>query len=215
MPANKTKGKLIPPPERRKKRDKEGSKKALLEAAIEVFSEHGYDAATTREVAKRAGVSEALIQRYFKSKEGLLFEIMNDLSERKGDDWITELPLADKVTDEILQIINADCDHHAAKKSFMRVAVSRAIIDPKLGRQVGTKVHERHAPAITARLLHFQKTGAIRADIDLKALSIAISSLSFSLGFMMEEVFGLDKALLQNIKQQISTILARGASKGE
>jgi AcrR family transcriptional regulator len=44
----------------------------LLLAARELFAERGYQAATTKDIAERAGVSEVLIYRYFESKAGLL-----------------------------------------------------------------------------------------------------------------------------------------------
>lgn len=43
----------------------------ILDAALKVFSEKGFHGATTRELAKAAGVSEALIFRHFPSKEDL------------------------------------------------------------------------------------------------------------------------------------------------
>jgi AcrR family transcriptional regulator len=55
----------------RRPHDAEASRRALLEAAQEVFESVGYDRATTREIGERAGVDPALIARYFDSKEGL------------------------------------------------------------------------------------------------------------------------------------------------
>ncbi|HEX5139551.1 MAG TPA: helix-turn-helix domain-containing protein, partial [Dehalococcoidia bacterium] len=41
------------------------TKQRMTDAAIAVFSELGYERATTRELAERAGVSEGLIYRHF------------------------------------------------------------------------------------------------------------------------------------------------------
>jgi len=41
-----------------------------------MFAEHGYDAATTRQIAAEAGVDAALIARYFGSKEGLYLAVV-------------------------------------------------------------------------------------------------------------------------------------------
>lgn len=43
----------------------------ILEVAIECFSAHGFDGATTRMIAGRAGVNVGLIKYYFDSKERL------------------------------------------------------------------------------------------------------------------------------------------------
>ncbi|TNE64383.1 MAG: TetR/AcrR family transcriptional regulator [Alphaproteobacteria bacterium] len=44
----------------------------ILDAAHHVFLEQGYDAATTDQIARTAGVSKATMYVYFKSKESLL-----------------------------------------------------------------------------------------------------------------------------------------------
>jgi AcrR family transcriptional regulator len=44
---------------------------AIVEAATKVFAENGFHGTTTRELAKAAGVSEALLYKHFPSKDSL------------------------------------------------------------------------------------------------------------------------------------------------
>jgi AcrR family transcriptional regulator len=46
---------------------------ALFEAAMDLFSAHGYDGTTTDEIAEAAGVSPRTFFRYFPTKESVLF----------------------------------------------------------------------------------------------------------------------------------------------
>jgi AcrR family transcriptional regulator len=55
----------------------EARKEAIVEAVRDVFAEKGFDGTTTRELAKAAGVSEALLYKHFPSKE-LLYAAMLD-----------------------------------------------------------------------------------------------------------------------------------------
>jgi len=72
----------------RRPHDAEASRRALLEAAREVFEAVGYDRATTREIGERAGVDPALIARYFDSKEGLFIAaIAAGSAEEEGIDF--------------------------------------------------------------------------------------------------------------------------------
>ena len=57
-----------------RKRDAEATRADIVEAAKFVFTDKGFDQAGTREIADRAGVNVALINRYFGSKEGLFNE---------------------------------------------------------------------------------------------------------------------------------------------
>ena len=50
----------------------------LKEAAKEIFCRRGYDEATTREIARRAGVSIGTLFVYAKDKRDLLFLVFND-----------------------------------------------------------------------------------------------------------------------------------------
>jgi AcrR family transcriptional regulator len=54
-------------------------KRRVIAAAIEAFSELGYAAATTSEIARRAGVAEATIFRHFESKKDMLLRIVRPL----------------------------------------------------------------------------------------------------------------------------------------
>lgn len=54
----------------------------ILEAAVKVFSEKGFSASRTSEVAKEAGVSEGTIFNYFKTKKDLLTSMVIPLVVR-------------------------------------------------------------------------------------------------------------------------------------
>ena len=51
----------------------------ILAAAFEVFSERGFHGTRTRELAHRAGVSEALVFRHFPTKESLIRAIIDSV----------------------------------------------------------------------------------------------------------------------------------------
>ncbi len=44
----------------------------ILEAALEVFADKGFDRATNKDIARAAGITPGLIYHYFKSKQDLL-----------------------------------------------------------------------------------------------------------------------------------------------
>jgi len=52
---------------------------ALIDAARGVFAESGYDGATVRGIAQRAGVDAAMVNHWFGSKEGLFAEAVLQL----------------------------------------------------------------------------------------------------------------------------------------
>ena len=60
----------------------EDRRPAIAEAVIPVFARHGFVGATTKKLAEAAGVSEALLYKYFPSKEAIYQEIVLLLPKR-------------------------------------------------------------------------------------------------------------------------------------
>ena len=54
---------------------------AILDAAVHLFSVHGYDGVSMRRIAEAAGVSKANIYHHFASKQALYFAIMRRSAE--------------------------------------------------------------------------------------------------------------------------------------
>jgi TetR/AcrR family transcriptional regulator, transcriptional repressor of aconitase len=50
----------------------------IIDAASACFAEYGYDKTTFDDVAKKAGISRALIYTYFKSKQEFFFTMMDE-----------------------------------------------------------------------------------------------------------------------------------------
>ncbi|MGO9147018.1 MAG: TetR/AcrR family transcriptional regulator [Desulfomonilia bacterium] len=53
----------------------------IIESALRIFAEKGFQDATISEISKAAGVSDATVYEYFKSKEELLFAIPEEITE--------------------------------------------------------------------------------------------------------------------------------------
>jgi AcrR family transcriptional regulator len=60
----------------RKRLSAEDRRAAILDAALEVFSRHGYNGASIDEIANAAGISKALIYEHFPSKKDLHVSLM-------------------------------------------------------------------------------------------------------------------------------------------
>ncbi|MDQ1467342.1 MAG: hypothetical protein QOH10_1757 [Actinomycetota bacterium] len=58
------------------------TRRAILEAALDLFSERSFDGAPTRLIAERAGVTQPLLNYHFAGKEELWRAAVDDLFER-------------------------------------------------------------------------------------------------------------------------------------
>ncbi|MBT3625003.1 MAG: TetR family transcriptional regulator [Gammaproteobacteria bacterium] len=88
-----------------RKRDPVATRAKLLESARIAFTEKGYEGAGLREICRNAGVDQALVKRYFGSKEALFRETFDtgtwisdmqavpreELGEAIADFWINRV----------------------------------------------------------------------------------------------------------------------------
>jgi len=79
----------------------------ILDAAVRVFAERGYDAARVGDIAKEAGVAYGLVYHYYESKEAVLEAVFREawgrllaavaLAEESGENASEQLELVVKI----------------------------------------------------------------------------------------------------------------------
>src|SRR5215204_1438961 len=104
----------------------------ILRAATRVFAEKGFSRATTREVAREAGISEGTIYNYFEDKYALLMatmDVLNETERRAGD---FEASLAENFED----FVEAYLHHRMAviwdNREVFRVVLSEMLVNARL-----------------------------------------------------------------------------------
>lgn len=111
---------------------------AILDAAIDLFAEKGFDQTTVDEIAQAAGVSRRSFFRYFSSKNDLMGENMvlyaNALREAVAAFPRTYSPL-EVIRETVLQIVRAAAATPRARKIMQIAAVSPAAREAQLSRR--------------------------------------------------------------------------------
>jgi len=76
----------------------------ILNAALKLFATEGYASTSTSKVAKEAGVSEGLIFRHFKNKEGLL-NVIREKSSEAGKAMMADIVMTSDPKEVIRKIL--------------------------------------------------------------------------------------------------------------
>lgn len=84
----------------RRTRIQSEKREVILEAALDIFSAHGFRGATIDQIAEAAGMSKPNLLYYFRSKE----EIHITLLQRLLDTWLAPLRELDDVGDPLTEI---------------------------------------------------------------------------------------------------------------
>lgn len=192
-----------------RKRDREATKGALLDAAKAVFAERGFDAATTRDIAGRAGVNEQLIQRYFSGKAGLLLAVVERYGREEGSGCSLPPP-GDDLEAEIASFLMHQLQHTWKCRDFTKVMLDRALVDPAVAEEMGRTLSQSRIPCLVTRLEAFRDRGAIAADADLANIAAGIATLSFGLGFLDQVVFGRCPDRVGDVVRTLAHTMAHG-----
>jgi AcrR family transcriptional regulator len=149
-------------------------------AAFDLLRERGTSRLTTREVAKRAGVSEGSIFYHFTDRTGLLTAVIED--GLAAVQWVHELGVAgDGLDDTLTQVataFEAFLDRAlvamiaAQSDSELRLSLADHLLDRDMGPHRGIQ-------ALTAYLAAQQAKGTIRADVDPQAIAFFVYGASF------------------------------------
>ncbi len=139
-------------PKLRKTRIQQRNSETIIEAALDVFSKHGFRGATLDQIANAAGLSKPNLLYYFSSKEAIHAELLEGLM----DTWL-----------DPLRALDANGDPKEQLLGYMRRKLEMSRDLPRESRLFANEVLQG-APRIGAGL-----GGDLKALVDEKAAIIA------------------------------------------
>jgi len=198
-------------PPRRRGRPPSGGREAIVEAALAVLREHGIANLTSREVAARAGVSDASVYYHFGDRAGLLQAVfqqgMKPLMFMTGLDVETLAPIAvieaalaslERFFDDVVPVL-----HAAQADPELRSALAAFVDANDLGPHKGVNL-------LGSYLRAQQQAGRVRADADADAIALLIIDCAFAKAarkqmlLHSEQHLPSDAALLREISRLLN-----------
>jgi AcrR family transcriptional regulator len=103
-------------------------RRKIIQAAMYVFSRSGFSGATTRKIAKKAGISEAMIYSHFKDKEDLYSAII-DQKMQESEPLYYPLDAVRKKDDERVfeTIVSNFMQRYSEDTTFLRLLLFSAL----------------------------------------------------------------------------------------
>jgi TetR/AcrR family transcriptional regulator, regulator of cefoperazone and chloramphenicol sensitivity len=191
-------------------RDRAATERALLEAASSMFSKKGYESTTTREIAVAANCAEALIQRYFNGKNGLLLAIVQQGILKTPTIDIAKLPYVDSLECEVLQIFHATADNLQARAQHIRITLSRALIDPDFDDFQKIVLRPERLAVVERRLRRYQGEGMLDPEVDVAAAAEMLLGGIFQMAFLHRQVMRMGDEEYAAKLTGFCSIFARG-----
>ncbi|MGW1072640.1 TetR/AcrR family transcriptional regulator [Streptomyces sp. NPDC002537] len=159
-------------------RRSERSRRAILDAALELVGEVGFGKLTIEAIAARAGVGKQTIYRWWPSKAAVLFEACVPDGVDSADE--VELPDTGDLEADLKTVLRATVDELVDERlaAATRALSAETQNDPELGRALVEKVLEPQLQAYVRRLRAAQRAGQVAEDVDLRiALELLVGPL--------------------------------------
>ena len=124
---------------------RQSTRERILEVALRLFTEKGYDATSLREIAEELGVTKAALYYHFRTKEEILDSLMRTLQEglRELADWAAEQEPSTRTREELLGRA-ADLAVGPASRVMAMAQQNQTALRERHSRQE----HERSGPPI-------------------------------------------------------------------
>lgn len=145
-------------------------KEKILQTALELFTEQGFKATTTKEIALKSGVAEGLIFYYFKDKNELLHQLTREFSFIETiSKEIKELSVLEP-DQALIKIGHFYSDFLSQNKNFLFFIWSPEMIQSK---EVSKEVVELIQSMFSQISMHLAR--AVKKSVNEQSIQIAAS----------------------------------------
>lgn len=195
-----------------KRRDRSASEERLICAAIDIFSKHGYNGATTKMIAAKADVNESLIGRYFDGKEGLLLSLVERFISELCNEILPYEP-QQTLEDELVNYYDFKLRTSKQKKNFGKIIISQALTDNSFRKKALERVPIFHDPNLVDRLETLKKNGALPAEVNVLDICDDLENYMHGI-FIFETILQetTDEVIMKQVKRFVRHY-ARGFNK--
>ncbi len=139
----------------------------ILAAATHVFTQQGFEAATTAQIARRADVAEGTIYRYAKTKRDLLEQVIErwyaEMSEQMQSGIAKRDGTQSKLAFAVEHQFKVFSDHAAIAQLMVREMRAKVIGE----RSYIDELNRKYTRFMIDLLITGQKDGIIRTDLNL------------------------------------------------
>lgn len=148
----------------------------IIQAAIESFSQTGYDRTKMEDIAKRLGLSKGTIYLYFKSKEDLFLAICEYNMQQGDKEDAGFFVKKENVATDAEQIYDNIRRREQGNDRVMLEMVAESARNPKLKKamyELHVKVHDHVMEGVKNKI----EDGFLKKDADATSLAIALVAL--------------------------------------
>ncbi|MFU8866076.1 MAG: TetR/AcrR family transcriptional regulator [Rhodobacterales bacterium] len=194
----------------------EDTKERLLAAGTKLFALNGYDAVSTGDIAREAGLTQSMVHYHYSSKELIWKAVIHQIMRNRKSTFPPPAEDLAKLApvDRLKLLIQSLIRTNANNPQFVRIAVHEGTIaSPRLSWLVKTYVRKGYK-LFDDTIREAMEEGAIPSlPVSDMTNTITAISLLFGLQAMVDEIYGgrlNDEASLESFSNTLLHILFKG-----
>ncbi len=183
------------------------TRQRILEAARELFTQHGYHGTSTRKLAALVGITEGAIFRHFASKREILLALLQpNISQHLGTAGMSQGPPR-----EVLgQFVHKRATQFSSIFPLLKIVLLESEVEPELKQAWLKQVLLQAREELSVCFARWQESGEIRPDLKPEELSRLLMTQLFGSLFLnqvSDEVFFFPQTLESQLELSLELFL--------
>lgn len=198
-------------------RDPVRTRQHIIDAAIDEFTERGFDGARMDAIAEQSQTNKSLIYKYFDSKEDLyIASLAGTYGQLRASQREIDLDASDPV-ESMKRLVESTFDTFADNPRIVRMLTHENVQNARFLKQA-LNIKSLYTPLLDkleSIIRKGQEAGIFRPDIDLKHLYISISALGYfyfsnihTLSIVLDENLESEREVARQREQAVSIVIS-------
>jgi len=188
----------------------------IAQAAKAVFAEWGYQRATLEEIAQRAGMSKATIYLYYKNKDDLFLQVVEELVRTAMEETAREALSSRPPLEKLASMVRSKITFYEQEREFFNI-----YLNEKNGLEVAPKDPHKRAlremylqgiEALAKALQEGMDSGVLR-PMDSQRLAFFLQEMMSTV--LVHRIQGKAKSSVQEDIEQLLDLFLHGAEQSQ
>ncbi len=150
-----------------RRKNKTTKRKAILTAAIKLFSEYGYEQTSIAQLAREAGIGKGTVYSYFQTKQDIVRAFCEEELELTRQELAARCNPETPLGEQLLVIFMSEFKHLTEHHEFGRIYLQETVFPREHHHAADLEIQNRYLEMLFPIYRQAQQRGELRDDLDL------------------------------------------------